>query len=135
MCATFQYRGRGYRPGQSLHAVGAAGAVAAVWAGFARRESLSWWQGQGGLLLDIPAERFAERSKQTGRLIWADVPDGLVIRGLLQSTVSEPLIKIVTRAASPEEWATFQHPRAPLLEPPLFPSVEPPPDPQTCFAF
>ena len=71
-------------------------------------------------MLDIPAERFAERSDMTGRLVWESLPGNLVIRGLLDIRGGNPLLKIVTRAAYAEEWERFQHPRMPLLEEPLF---------------
>ena len=72
------------------------------------------------MMLDIPAERFAERSDMTGRLVWESLPGNLVIRGLLDIRGGNPLLKIVTRASSAEEWERFQHPRMPLVEEPLF---------------
>jgi len=72
------------------------------------------------VMLDIPAERFAERSDMTGRLVWESLPGNLVIRGLLDIRGGNPLLKIVTRAAYAEELERFQHPRMPLLEEPLF---------------
>ncbi len=74
-----------------------------VWAGFARVEILDWWKHKGGILLDIYADRFAERSDQTRKLIWDDVPTGLAIRGLLDREFGELLIKVVTRASTPDE--------------------------------
>ena len=81
------------------------------------------------ILLDIYADRFAERSDNTGKLIWDAVPNRFVIRGLLDRQSGEPLIKIVTRASTPEEIQKFQHPRMPVLEAPLFPRVEMPDTP------
>jgi hypothetical protein len=43
-----------------------------------------------------------------------------VIRGLLDHQTGQPLIKIVTRESTAEELQRFQHPRMPVLEPPLF---------------
>ena len=54
-----------------------------VWAGFARAEILDWWQRKGGVLLDIHADRFAERSDKSRKLIWDSVPRDFVIRGLM----------------------------------------------------
>ena len=71
-------------------------------------------------MLDIPAERFAERSDMTGRLVWESIPGNLVLRGLLDIRGGNPLLEVVTRAASAEELERFQHPRMPLLEEPLF---------------
>jgi hypothetical protein len=126
MCAVFERKGIGFRPGRPVRAVKAEGVAEHIWAGFARSEILAWWQSKGGVLVDIPADRFAERSNITGKLIWDDVPEGFVIRGLVDVQEAEPLIKIVTRAASQEEEARFQHPRMPLLETPLFPWIRVP---------
>ncbi len=123
MCAAFEFQGRGFQPGKIVAGADKQGVVRHVWAGFARGEILDWWQRKGGVLLDIPASRFAERSEITGKLVWGDVPDGMVLRGLLDIQTSTPLVKIVTRAASKEEAAQFQHPRMPLLEKPLFPGL------------
>jgi hypothetical protein len=94
--------------------------VRPVWAGFARSEILGWWERRGGELLDIPAERFAERNDQTRRLVWDDVPGGLVLRGVMERVEGSPLVRIVTRTATEVEVMRFQHPRMPLLERPLY---------------
>ena len=125
MCSTFQFRGKTYKPGQEVAGSGECGIVRHAWAGFARREVLSWWQKRGAVLVDIPAERFAERSGVTGKLIWDDVEDGLVIRGLLDIQTAQPLIKVVTRPSSPGEIERFQHPRMPLLESARFAPLPP----------
>ena len=93
--------------------------------GFARSEILSWWQKRGAVLIDIPADRFAERSEVTGKLVWDAVADGFVIRGLVDIQTIQPLIKVVTRASSPEEIPRFQHSCMPLLEVPLYEMVYP----------
>lgn len=131
MCATFQFKKQVFKPGKNVVAVAESGIVQHVWAGFARAEISDWWQRKGGVLLDIYAERFAERSEETGKLIWDEVPSGLVIRGLLDRQSGEPLIKIVTRASTPEENQKFQHPRMPVLEAPLYPYAEMPDTPDT----
>ena len=105
--------------------MGERGGVRHAWAGFARSEILAWWQRRGGVLIDLPAERFAERSEVTGKLIWDDLKEGLVIRGLVDTQTQQPLIKVVTRASTPAELDRFQHPRMPLLEGPLFDPVPP----------
>jgi len=132
MCAAFEFQGRGFQPGKEVSGAGEQGVVRHVWAGFARAEILEWWQRKGALLLDIPATRFAERSEVTGKLVWGNVPQGMVLRGLLDLQSSHPLIKIVTRAATKLESDHFQHPRMPVLERPLFPhhtiSVDKEPD-------
>jgi hypothetical protein len=126
MCAVFERNGMAYRPGRPIRALKAEGVVEHVWAGFARSEILAWWRKKGGVLVDIPADRFAERSNLTHKLLWSDMPDGLVIRGLVDVQGKEPLIKVVTRASSREEEARLQHPRMPLLEAPLFPLQQSP---------
>ena len=78
---------------------------------------VGFWSGEPPL---IPAERFAERSEVTGKLIWDDVADGFVIRGPLDIQASRPLVKVVTRASTSTELERFQHRRMPLLEAPLF---------------
>ena len=118
MCATFEICGKIYKLGKG-------GGVRHVWAGFARSEILAWWQKKGAVLIDIPATRFAERSEVTGKLNWDDVDGELVIRGLVDVQTARPLIKVVTRASSPEELERFQHPRMPLMEGPLFCPVPP----------
>lgn len=127
MCAVFKVQGKAFRPGREVPAIGPAGACHRIWAGFARSEILNWWIQRGGVLLDIPAEEFAERSDRTGELLWDAVGEGLVIRGLLDRQTSQELIKIVTREATPAELERFQHNRTPVLEMPLYsnPAVAP----------
>lgn len=120
MCSVFQFKKQTFRPGREVKAQSRCGIVRYVWAGFARNESLDWWLQKGGVLLDLPIDRFAERSDQTGQLVWDDVPDHLVLRGLLDVQSGKPLLKVVTRAASLEELGRFQNPRIPLLAEPLF---------------
>lgn len=120
MCATFQFKGKSFKPGQEVTGSGERGVVRHVWAGFARHEILDWWQKKGAALIDLPATRFAERSEVTGKLVWEDVAEGLVIRGLVDTQTPQPLIKVVTRASTPPELERFQHPRMPLLAAPLF---------------
>jgi hypothetical protein len=127
MCAVFKVKGIEFRPGREVHADGPGGAVRAVWAGFARSEILHWWISKGGVPIDIRAEEFAERSEADGSLVWRAVPEGFAIRGLLDTQSGGALVKIVTRAATPEEFAHFQHPRHPVLEAPLHAETPAPP--------
>lgn len=120
MCATFEYNGKSSRPGKAILARSSSGLIENVWAGFARDEILDWWRRKGALEVDVFATRFAERSDVSRKLIWDDVPEGCVIRGLLIPEAVHPLIKIVTRASTPEELIRFEHPRMPLLQAPLF---------------
>jgi hypothetical protein len=119
MCARLELNDTSRQPGQAL-AVWLEERHSAwlIWAGFARSESLGRWLSMGGQLVDIPAQRFAERSNRTRRLIWQDVPIGKVVRGIVDSNSGKPLLKVVTRAATPEEYARFEHPRMPFIEAP-----------------
>jgi hypothetical protein len=120
MCAAFEFKGTFRKPGHLVNGVHESKIVSHVWAGFARAEILPWWKRQGALLLDIPATRFAERSDLTHQLIWDEINPDLVLRGLLDLRTTNPLIKVVTRASTPAELERFQHPRMPVLQPPLF---------------
>lgn len=91
-----------------------------LWGGFTRRESLGWWEKNGGVLIDVPANQFAESSHEGGQLVWKDIPMGQVIRGVLDARDGELLLKIVIRVPTAAELAEFEHPRMPLLAPPLF---------------
>ena len=119
MCAVFKVQGKTFRPGSEVPAVGPDGPIHRIWAGFARSEILNWWIQRGGILLDIPAEEFAERSDRTSELVWDELPSGLVIRAILDRQTAHELIKIVTREAAPAELERFQHNRMPVLENPL----------------
>lgn len=119
MCATIEVHGKTLRPGKVVAAWRNAGSGFFPWAGFARRERLSWWKQRGGELVDVPAHRFAERSDRDRLLRWDDLPAGTVVRGLLDPNDGKPLLKIVTRASTAEEFARFEHDRMPLIEPPL----------------
>jgi len=123
VCAVFKIQGTTFRPGREVPAVGPAGPIHRVWAGFARSEILNWWIQRGGILLDIPAEEFAERSDRTGELGWDAVPSGLVLRAILDRQTAHELIKIVTRESAPAELERFEHNRMPVLEKPLYASA------------
>ena len=125
MCATFQFKGKTCKPGSEIAGSCESGVVRHIWAGFARSEILAWWRKRGAVLIDIPAERFAERSEVTGKLIWDDVEEGLVIRGILDIQAGRPLVKVVTRASTSTELERFQHRRMPILEEPLFQPLPP----------
>jgi hypothetical protein len=124
MCVAFELNKQELRPGRAVAYWIQKIAEQHVWAGFAKRESIGWWKKKGGTLVDIPATRFAERSDKDGRLIWDDVPPGNVIRGLVDPNDGKPLLKVVTRASTPEELDKFEHSRMPVIEAPLF-SAEP----------
>ena len=120
MCAALELNSRMLRPGRWVSFWSGAGRRQLVWAGFAREESLPWWRKKGGELVDIPADRFAERNDATGRLGWDDVPPGKVVRGLVDPNGEAPLLKVVTRASTVEEAGKFGHDRMPVIEKALF---------------
>src|SRR5687768_8295791 len=120
MCARFELNDTRYQPGKPIAFWRDSFPEQLAWAGFARRETLPWWKAKGGVLVDIPAHRFAERSKKDGRLIWDDIPTGRVIRGLIDPSGREPLIKVVTRPPTESELIQFEHPRMPVIELPLW---------------
>lgn len=120
MPAAIEVNSRVIRPSRLVGVWRKHGADHHSWAGFARSEILTWWIRKGGELVDIPAERFAERSDLDRQIRWEDVLEGHVIRGLIDPNGGKPLLKIVTRAASQEEQVRFQHPRMPVVERPLF---------------
>lgn len=119
MCATFEFRGRIFKPGREVIARSREGVVRPLWAGFARHEILDWWERKGGVLLDLPSARFAERSHESRKLVWDDVPAGFVLRGVMERRESVSIVRIVTRAATQPEVERFGHHRMPLLEAPL----------------
>jgi hypothetical protein len=134
VCAVFKVQDKTFRPGREVPAIGPWGPCHRIWAGFARSEILNWWIQRGGVLLDIPAEEFAERSDRSGELVWDTVGEGLVLRALLDRQTAHELVKIVTREATPAEREKFQHNRMPVLEKPLhavsattIPAPPPPP--------
>lgn len=120
MCASFEIKGKRFKPRDKVRVRGKKGISEYVWAGFARKERIDWWKKKGGELVDLPAEKFAERSDVTRKLIWDEVPDGLVIRALVDNDSNEPILKIVTRAANKDEAKQFQHDRMPSLESPFY---------------
>jgi len=120
MCASFEVHGKQLRPGRPISVWADGKSLTAVWSGFARGEILSWWMAKGCIPVDVPAERFAERSRKEGRLVWGDMPPGMVIRGLRDPSSATAQVLIVTRQASSTEQEKFGHERMPLLEAPLF---------------
>jgi hypothetical protein len=76
---------------------------------------MEWWQRKGAAPVDLPATRFAERSDRTGQLAWEELPPGHVLLGLIDARSGQPLVRVVTRAASPAELARFEHPRMPVV--------------------
>lgn len=88
---------------------------------------------KGCVPVDVPAERFAERSRREGRLVWGEMPPGMVIRGLWDASGTVPQVLIVTRQATSGEEESFGHERMPLLLAPIYSAelvpLPPEPDP------
>jgi hypothetical protein len=115
MCSVFKNKNLVLKPGRLLQGATLRGQVSGVWAGFARSEILDWWKTRGAEAVELTATSFAERSGETGRLVWENIPEGHVISALLDHRENPALLKVVTRPANAEEKAKFQHPRLPLL--------------------
>jgi len=125
MCSVFKEGNNILKPGRVVIASSERGARSAIWAGFARSEILAWWIKQGAEEVELTATSFAERSENTGQLVWGDIPECHVISALLDNRKSPPLLKIVTRPASDEEVARFEHPRMPVIHRRKFEAVRP----------
>jgi hypothetical protein len=123
MCATFESLGTQMRPGRIVAVWRGSSIERLRWSGFARDERLNWWLQKGCQPVDVPAVRFAERSRKDGRLHWGDVPAGQVIRGLRDPGGPVALVLIVTRPATAAEAEAFGHDRMPLIVPPLYSCV------------
>jgi hypothetical protein len=115
MCSVFKNKNLVLKPGRLLKGSTLRGQISGVWAGFARSEILDWWKTRGAEAVELTATSFAERSGETGRLVWENIPEGHVISALLDHRENPALLKVVTRPANAEEKAKFQHPRLPLL--------------------
>ncbi|MEI6713506.1 MAG: hypothetical protein WCO60_07130 [Verrucomicrobiota bacterium] len=120
MCAAILIKGKVLRPSKPVGVHSPKGELRAPWAGFARNEIRSWWEKRGLTPVDVPAEQFAERSDKDGKLRWAPVPSGLVLRGMCEERNGLFVVRMVTRAALPPELNEFEHERMPVLEEPLF---------------
>lgn len=117
MCCAFKQSGEVKRPRSRVVIEAPDGQKELVWAGFARSEILNWWQRKKQAVpVEVAAESFAERAEDTGELVWDVVPVGHVLRGLEDPSGKTPILKIVTRASSPEELERFRHPRMPVIQ-------------------
>jgi hypothetical protein len=125
MCSVFKNKTLVLKPGRVVSGSSQRGQVAAVWAGFARSEILDWWHRQGAEEVELTATSFAERSDRTGQLVWEDIPDGHIISAILDHRQNPALLKVVTRAANPDEISKFEHPRLPLVQKRKFAAIPP----------
>ncbi|OHD26158.1 MAG: hypothetical protein A2Y38_23860 [Spirochaetes bacterium GWB1_59_5] len=111
MCARTSVNGKIYRPGDVIVVKSRRMAGAGEWTGFARSETVEAVWGPRWIPLDIPADRFAERNKITGKLVWADANG--VISGIGNRESGE--VKILTREATYQERMLFGHHRVPVI--------------------
>ncbi len=125
MCSVFKNKNLLLKPGRVLKGASTKGQVSGAWAGFARSEILDWWHLQGAEEVELTATSFAERSNRTGQLVWEDVPENYIISAILDHRQSPALLKVVTRAANPDELSKFEHPRVPLLRKRKFAAILP----------
>lgn len=125
MCSVFKNKNLVLKPGRFLKGASTKGQVSGAWAGFARSEILDWWHRQGAEEVELTATSFAERSSRTGQLVWEDIPEGHIISAILDHRQSPALLKVVTRAANPDELSKFEHPRVPLLRKRKFAAILP----------
>ena len=125
MCSVFKNKKLVLKPGRVLKGASTKGQVSGVWAGFARSEILEWWHRQGAEEVELTATSFAERSNRTGQLVWEDVPENHIISAILDHRQNPALLKVVTRAANPDELSKFEHPRVPLLRKRKFDTIPP----------
>ena len=125
MCSVFKNKNLVLKPGRLLNGSTHRGQVSGIWAGFARSEILDWWKKSGAEEIELTATSFAERSGETGNLVWENIPESHVISALLDHRENPALLKVVTRPANAEEQIKFQHPRLPVLRKRQFEVVPP----------
>jgi hypothetical protein len=125
MCSVFKNKNLVLALGRVLNGSSIRGKVSGVWAGFARSEILNWWQRQGAEEVELTATSFAERSSKTGQLVWEDIPEDHVISAILDHRENPALLKVVTRAANPDEISKFEHLRLPLVQKRKFAAIPP----------
>jgi len=131
MCCRTVYKGITYRPG-SLIPVRSAHTLAhetpgarGKWVGFVRSETAqAIWGATYKIELDIPADGFAEHNRPSSKRAGArvetegEVPAGRVIYALGNRARGD--IRILTRAATTQELATYGHNRMPVTGPSRF---------------
>jgi len=125
MCSIFKNKNLALKPWNIVRGATAAGEVSGVWAGFARSEILDWWKKQGAEEVELTATGFAERSENSGHLVWDAIPPDQVICALLDHRENPALLKVVTRQADADELLRFEHNRMPLIRKRRFNPVPP----------
>lgn len=98
----------------------------AVFGGPARTENRNYWiKREGAEEVRIPdVQGFGEQDKTSGRQNWEDLPDGSSLEGLLLPPPPGKdyrLVKVVTRAATPDEFQRLGNDRAPVVHPASMP--------------
>jgi len=119
MCARIVVRSGTRKPGDRVPVKSRDRSGRAKWVGFARSETAqAVWGETFNVELDIPAGRFAESNRNTGRLVWDNVPNGHVISGVGNRATGE--VRILTREANAAEQTQYGHHRLPVIIPRRF---------------
>lgn len=129
MCVAFKKNGKTVKPGQRVDVRSRNGTVVRSWVSYARQERMEYWIRQRSAVpVEIIAESFAERNRQTHELVWQNIPPGQVIQAVLAvpREIDELLFEpesecyVVTRAATAAEIEYFGHDRLPSVAPQQF---------------
>lgn len=88
-----------------------------TWKGFIRSDAdektKGFWKHNGfNAKLDVPADRFAERSRKTRDNVFEDVPQGNVVYAIGNRQTGH--VNVLTRKATKEEAEKFGHDRIPV---------------------
>jgi len=126
MCIAFKQQGKTFKPGQTVAVQSPQGPLVRPWAAYARSERMEYWVKQrSAIAVEILADGFAERHRQTNQIIWENIPSGRIIQALLAKPKDpdtflippDPECYIVTRAATANEANHFGHDRLPMIAP------------------
>lgn len=118
MCSKLQFKESVFRPGDRIQVNSAMKLDGAgQWTGFIRSDAEEktkrfWVQKGFTAKLDVPATRFAEKSRKTDGDVFDDVGDGNVVFAVGNRKTGE--VKVLTRNASPAEAERFGHDRMPV---------------------
>lgn len=118
MCSKIIFKENSFKPGDKVPVASSLKRNGAgIWSGFIRSDAdpktKGFWRVSGFTsALDVPATGFLERSRKTKVEVCAMVEDGQVIFAVGNRKRGE--VKVLTRAATPEEKEKFGHDRVPL---------------------
>ena len=120
MCSRLQYKESTFKPGDRISVNSALKLNGSgKWTGFVRSDAEEktkrFWVNQGfKSKLDVPATRFAERSRKAGEDVFDDVGEGKVVYAVGNRKTQE--VRILTRAATAEEKGKYGHERVPVID-------------------